>query len=66
MDNPSEQHTDNAPSEKPESANTPKAKKEIPVVSVPHDNDMIADEMAELFEEDQVTHQHGSAEPEGD
>ena len=43
-----------------------KGKKEIHVVSVPHENDMIATEMAELFEEDQVTHQHGSAEPEGD
>ena len=43
-----------------------KGKKEIHVVSVPHEDDMIAEEMAELFEEDQVTHQHGSAEPEGD
>ena len=43
-----------------------KGKKEIHVVSVPHENDMIEAEMAELFEEDQVTHQHGSAEPEGD
>ena len=45
---------------------SPKAKKEIHVVSVPHDDDMIAQEMAELFEEDEVTHQHGSTEPEGD
>ena len=44
----------------------PKAKKELHVVSVPHDDDMIAQEMAELFEEDEVTHQHGSTEPEGD
>ena len=43
-----------------------KGKKEIHVVSVPHEDDMVAEEMAELFEEDQVTHQHGSAEPEGD
>ncbi len=43
-----------------------KAKKEIPVVSIPHEDDMMAEEMAELFEEDRVTHQHGSAEPEGD
>ena len=43
-----------------------KAKKELHVVSVPHDDDMIAQEMAELFEEDEVTHQHGSTEPEGD
>ena len=47
-------------------ANSVKEKKEIHVVSVPHEDDMIAEEMAELFEEDQVTHQHGSAEPEGD
>jgi hypothetical protein len=47
-------------------AQSPKAKKELSVVSLPHDNDVIADEMAELFEEDQVTHRHGSAEPEGD
>ena len=46
--------------------NPAKVKKEIHVVSVPHEDDMIAAEMAELFEEDQVTHKHGSAEPEGD
>ncbi len=50
----------------PDTADTAHAKKEIPVVSVPHDNDVVALEMAELFEEDQVTHKHGSAEPEGD
>ena len=44
----------------------PKSSKELNVVSVPSDKDMIAEEMAELFEEDQVTHQHGSSEPEGD
>lgn len=42
----------------------PKAKKHLHVV--PHEDDVIAQEMAELFEEDQVTHKHGSAEPEGD
>ncbi len=58
--------------DKPDSPSQPsdtppeKPRKEIPVVSVPHDDDMIAKEMAELFEEDQVTHQHGSSEPEGD
>ncbi len=50
----------------PGTADAAKAKKEIHVVSVPHDDDAIARDMAELFEEDQVTHQHGSAEPEGD
>jgi len=44
----------------------PKARKEIPLVSVPNDRDMIAEEMAELFDEDKVTHKHGSAEPEAD
>ncbi len=48
------------------SPDSPKAKKDIPVVSVPHEDDVLAQEMAELFEEDEVTHQHGSSEPEGD
>jgi hypothetical protein len=43
-----------------------KPRKEIPVISVPNDSDLIADEMAELFDEDRVTHQHGSSEPEAD
>ena len=45
---------------------SPKIKKELSVVSLPHDNDVMAQEMAELFDEDRVTHQHGSAEPEKD
>lgn len=49
-----------------ETPEKPKSPKKLNVVSVPSDQDMIAQEMAELFEEDQVTHQHGSAEPEGD
>ncbi len=49
-----------------DSKKAPKQRKEIPLVSVPSDNDAIAEDMAELFEEDQVTHKHGSAEPEGD
>jgi len=44
----------------------PKARKEIPLISVPNDRDMIAEEMEELFDEDKVTHKHGSAEPEAD
>lgn len=61
---------DQKENDQPESSATtpqkPKSPKEINVVSVPSDEDMIAEEMAELFEEDQVTHQHGSSEPEGD
>ena len=44
----------------------PKPRKEIPLISVPNDQDMIAAEMAELFDEDRVSHQHGSSEPEAD
>ncbi len=44
----------------------PKIKKELSVVSLPHDNDIMAQEMAELFDEDRVTHKHGGSEPEKD
>lgn len=50
----------------PPSASQPKPRKEIPLISVPNDRDMIAEEMAELFDEDRVSHQHGSSEPEAD
>jgi len=50
----------------PEPASEPKTRKEIPLVSVPNDRDMLADEMADLFDEDKVTHKHGSSEPEAD
>ena len=50
----------------PNQTEPPKARKEIPLVSVPNDRDMIAAEMEELFNEDRVSHQHGSAEPEAD
>ena len=51
----------------PDKADKPdKPRKEIPLVSVPNDHDMIADEMAELFDEDKVTHKHGGTEPEAD
>ena len=47
-------------------AEVPKLKKELSVVSLPHDNDVMAQEMADLFDEDRVTHQHGGSEPEKD
>lgn len=50
----------------PEPESAPKARKEIPLISVPNDRDMIAAEMAEMFDEDRVSHQHGSSEPEAD
>jgi hypothetical protein len=59
-----DRHPKNPPS--PEDPKDPKPKKPIPVVSVPNDRDMIADEMAELFDEDKVKHEHGSSEPEAD
>jgi hypothetical protein len=43
-----------------------KVRKEIPLMAVQDDGDMIAEEMAEMFDEDRVSHQHGSAEPEAD
>ena len=45
---------------------SPKIKKELSVISLPHDNDVMAQEMAELFDEDRVTHRHGGSEPEKD
>jgi len=50
----------------PPTADQPKPRKEIPLISVPNDRDMIAEEMAEIFDEDRVSHQHGSSEPEAD
>ena len=52
--------------EPPKAEDQPKPRKEIPLVSVPNDRDMIAEEMAEMFDEDRVSHQHGSSEPEAD
>ena len=43
-----------------------KPRKEIPLISIQDDGDMIAEEMAEMFDEDRVSHQHGSSEPEAD
>ena len=43
----------------------PKRKKELPIISTP-DDDIIAQEMADLFDEDRVTHQHGHSQPEKD
>ena len=52
--------------ESPTPKDVPKVRKEIPLISVPNDRDMIAEEMAEMFDEDRVSHQHGSSEPEAD
>ena len=34
-----------------------KVRKEIPLIAIQDDGDMIAEEMAEMFEEDRVSHQ---------
>ncbi|MCP9446356.1 MAG: hypothetical protein NNA22_02145 [Nitrospira sp.] len=52
--------------EEPKAEIPPKTRKELPLVSVPDDGDMLAQEMAELFEEDKVSHRHGGSEPERD
>ena len=44
----------------------PKPRKELHVVSIPQEDDLMAQEMADLFDEDRVTHQHGNSEPEKD
>lgn len=44
----------------------PKVRKEIPLIAIQDDSAVMAEEMADLFEEDKVSHQHGSSEPEAD
>ncbi len=44
----------------------PKERKEIPLIAVQDDDAVMAEEMADPFEEDKVSHQHGSSEPEAD
>ena len=41
-------------------------KKEITVIPHPAEEEDISAEMADLFDEEAVKHQHGHAEPEGD
>jgi hypothetical protein len=62
----SEKHQDSESDVKDSKAQSPKIRKELSVVSLPHDNDVMAQEMAEMFDEDRVTHKHGHAEPEKD
>jgi hypothetical protein len=52
--------------DQPSPEEKPKVRKEIPLIAIQDDGDVIAEEMAELFEEDKVSHQHGSSEPEAD
>lgn len=61
-----EKHKDSESDLKNSKPQSPKIKKELSVVSLPHDNDVMAQEMAEMFDEDRVTHKHGNAEPEKD
>ena len=57
---------DSQPKEKVEADTPPKARKELPLIATPNDQQAMEEEMAELFDEDRVTHQHGSSEPEAD
>ena len=52
--------------DQPSAEEKPKARKELPVFAIQDDDALMAEEMAELFEEDKVSHQHGSSEPEAD
>jgi hypothetical protein len=55
---------------KPKDSEEPKPSKpknkELTVVPHPSEQEDISDEMADLFDEETVKHQHGHAEPEGD
>lgn len=51
---------------KPDSEEAPKPRRELPVFAIQDDDAVMAEEMADLFEEDKVSHQHGSSEPEAD
>ena len=65
-DKKSEEQTNSEAGVKDPKTQSPKIKKELSVVSLPHDNDVMAQEMADLFDEDRVTHRHGGSEPEKD
>jgi len=52
--------------DQPSSEEKPKARRELPVFAIQDDDAVMAEEMADLFEEDKVSHQHGSSEPEAD
>ena len=43
-----------------------RVRKEIPLIAIQDDSAMMAEEMAEMFDEDRVSHQHGNSEPEAD
>ena len=51
---------------KPKPDDSQKKKKELHVVPHPQELEDISEEMAEMFDEESVKHQHGHAEPEGD
>ena len=65
-DKKSEEQTNSEADAKDPKSQSPKIKKELSVVSLPHDNDVMEQEMADLFDEDRVTHKHGGSEPEKD
>ena len=52
--------------ESPAAEPVAKVRKEIPLIAIQDDGDMIAEEMAAMFDEDRVSHQHGGTEPEAD
>jgi hypothetical protein len=49
-----------------EKAEAKKPRKELPLIATPNDQQAMEEEMAEMFDEDRVTHKHGSSEPEAD
>jgi hypothetical protein len=63
-DKPTPPHSGPPPSDDADAQ--PKARKELPLIAVPNDQAAMEEEMADLFDEDRVTHKHGSSEPEAD
>ena len=62
----SEKKEENASGEKEGEKNETKETLNIPLRFIPNENEEIAQEMKELFDEDKVTHRQGSSEPEAD
>ncbi len=57
------------PETPPASTEQPGATKKlkwIPLQRVPQVDELLAEELEEIYDEDKVTHRHGSSEPEGD
>jgi hypothetical protein len=58
--------TGKKPVKRPDTPDKSANRKTIPLVHVPNDEELLEEEMRDIFKEDQVTHRQGSSEPEKD